>query len=36
MLKKLASAEKIEIQAKVEAKMRTLDVHSTLTSTSAY
>jgi hypothetical protein len=35
MLKKLASVEKVEIQAKVEAKMRTLDVRSTLTSISA-
>jgi hypothetical protein len=35
MLKKFASAEKVEVQAKVAAKIRTSDLHSTLTSTSA-
>jgi len=29
MLKKSASAEKVEAQAKVEAKMRISDLHST-------
>jgi len=36
MLKKFASAEKVEVQAKVEAKIRTSNLHSTLTSTLAY
>jgi hypothetical protein len=36
MLKKPASAQKVEVQAKVEAKMRTSDLRSTLSSTSAY
>jgi len=36
MLKKAASAEKVEVEAKVEAKMRTSDLCSALTSTSAY
>jgi hypothetical protein len=36
MLKKSASPEKVEAQAKVEAKKRTSDLRSTLTSTSAY
>jgi hypothetical protein len=36
MLKKSASPEKVEVQAKVEAKKRTSDLRSTLTSTSAY
>jgi len=36
MLKKSAGAEKVEVQAKVEAKIRTSDLHSTLTSTSAF
>ena len=34
MLKKSASVEKVEVQAQVEAKMRTSDLRSTLTSTS--
>jgi hypothetical protein len=34
MLKKSASAEKVEVQAKVETTMRTSDLRSTLTSTS--
>ena len=32
MLKRFASVEKVEVQAKVEAKMRTSDLRSTLTS----
>jgi hypothetical protein len=32
MLKKAASLEKVEVQAKVEARMSTLDLHLTLTS----
>jgi hypothetical protein len=33
-LKKSASAEKVKVQAKVEATMRTSDLRSTLTSTA--
>jgi len=36
ILKKSANAEKVEVQAKVEAKMRVSDLLSTLTSPSAY
>src|SRR5882762_9787480 len=36
MLNESASAEKVEVQAKVEAKMRASDLCSTLTLTSAY
>jgi hypothetical protein len=36
MLKQSAIAEKVEAQAKVEAKMRASDLCSTLTLTSAY
>jgi hypothetical protein len=32
MLKKSASMEKVEVQAKVEAQMSTSDLHSTSTS----
>ncbi len=32
MLKQSASAEKVEVQVKVEAKMRTFDLRSTSTS----
>jgi hypothetical protein len=32
MLKKSASREKVEVQAKVEAQISTSDLHSTLTS----
>ena len=36
MLKKPAGAEKVEVQAKVEAKMRTLGLRSTLLGLSLF